>query len=215
MKDGMITLGCKNITLFILVGIKSSEVWERQKEGNEWKLSHWPITSLLLTISRCIMFKTPLSSYSASRPGSTQLEARCGAFCWTLPQRGGGPTLAGALRDRPNLFWPQEETDSRLRLPVSHIGIYIYHFITLTHFSLITWQLPLILTSTFCVENLWLSARPRVHLQQKQILTNKKPERFQMKQIRCLLYFFCLMAYQFLWIFNAKAFNVGKQQWYC
>ena len=54
------------------------------------------------------------------------------------------PALAGALRDWPNLFWPQADTDSRLRVHISCVGIGIYNFITPTPFRLTTWLFPFI-----------------------------------------------------------------------
>ena len=67
------------------------------------------------------------------------------------------------LSDWLGLFWPRD------CLPVSQIGICIYHFITPTHFQSTMWLLPLIFTDASCAENLWLTARSRVNMQQTGI----------------------------------------------
>ena len=57
----------------------------------------------------------------------------------------------------------QPEARSKLRLilklPASHVGICIYHFITPAHFHSTTWLLPLIFTGATCTENLCLMYR--------------------------------------------------------
>ena len=50
---------------------------------------------------------------------------------------------------------------------VSHVGIFIYNFITPTHFRSTIWLLPLIYTDASCAENLWLTAQTRANMQQK------------------------------------------------
>ena len=60
----------------------------------------------------------------------------------------------------------QAEID-RLRLPVSRVGICIHHFITHTHFRSTTWLILLFLICASCTENLWLTARSRVNMQNK------------------------------------------------
>ena len=48
----------------------------------------------------------------------------------------------------------------------SHVGICIYHFITPVHFRSTTWLLPFIFIGASCAENLWLTARSRINMQQ-------------------------------------------------
>ena len=68
-----------------------------------------------------------------------------------------------------NLFWPQADIDRLLltktdRLSREHLHISFYN----AHdFRSTMWLLPLILTGESCVENLWLTARSRVTMQQK------------------------------------------------
>ena len=76
----------------------------------------------------------------------------------------GAPSHSLALPWPTALFWPQAETDSRLRLTVSHVGICIYHFITPTYFCSTTWLLPFIFSRAFRAENLWLTVRSRVNM---------------------------------------------------
>ena len=122
---------------------------QTETEGNKCKPPRWPITSLLLTIPSCVIFK------------DTQLEARCGLFCGTLPQWGAQP-LAGTLCDWSNNFWPlQAESNTRLRQSVSHVSICICHFITPTHFRSTTWQVSLIFTGACCAVNLRVTVRSR------------------------------------------------------
>ena len=124
---------------------------------------------LLLTIY-CVIFKAPLSTSSASRPGSGY---SIGGPLWAVLRdviSVGHPAIYWHSHDRLNLFWPQAEPVSRLTPPVSHMNIYIYHFITPTHFRSTTWLLPLIFTGASCAENLWLTAWLRVNMQHLQQL---------------------------------------------
>ena len=53
----------------------------------------------------------------------------------------------------------------KLRLPVSHMDICIYNFLTPKHFYSTTWLPLLIFTGASCAENLWLTAQSRVNMQ--------------------------------------------------
>ena len=60
------TLLYKNITLFLLCGVKASVVCERRAETRiDWYIDPW---FLLLTIQHWVIFKSPFSTSSASRP---------------------------------------------------------------------------------------------------------------------------------------------------
>ena len=74
--------------------------------------------------------------------------------------------LSAVSTDRYNPTLTQTWDSETLTLTVSHVGICIYHFITPTLFQTTTWLLPLTLTSAFCSENLWLTARSWVNRQQ-------------------------------------------------
>ena len=126
-------------------------VWERQTDGDEDRLLYWPIHSFSLDHNTlCYLHGL---SFSLSTRRTQPLSARA---------------LFGPLRPRFSIYrlnWLlQAETDFKLRPPLSHLGICIYHFITPTHFPLTTWLLPLIFTGASCAENLWLTARSRVNM---------------------------------------------------
>ena len=151
------TLLHKNITLFILLGVKASVVWDWQTDKRR------RIQTSILTqkfFSSC-----SYQSVISSRPhlalllldlGSTQSED-----CWGS---NGTPSHSLALPWLTALFWRQAETDSRLTQPVLHVGIWIHHFITPTHFRSTTWLLLLIFTGAPGAENLWLMARSNVKI---------------------------------------------------
>ena len=158
MHGGMTTaLAYKNITLFILFGVKASVgVWERRRRMETATLTNnflsWPHHTVLSS-------RTHLALLIFSREYSTGGSVRC---C-----RNGAPSHSIALLWLTEFLWPQAETDSRLRLtlPVSLVGIWIHHFITPTHFRSTTWLLPLFFTCAYCAENLWLTALSRVNMQ--------------------------------------------------
>ena len=133
-----------NITLYSRKGWKLLRC-ERQTVGGRRRhsaiLSH---NLLLFSVQRCVIFKVPLSTSSASRSGGTQLEARCEPLCGMLPNQGAQP-LAGILRE-------QISSGCKPGLTVSHVGICIYHFTTLPRFSLTTWLLPPTHPSASCAE---------------------------------------------------------------
>ena len=92
-----------------------------------------------MTIPCNVIFKAPLSSSQQKSPYGP-------LAAW------GTQPLAGALRELPNLFWPQADTVSRLRFLVSHVGICLYHFLKPTHFRSTKWLLLLIYTCASCAE---------------------------------------------------------------
>ena len=94
-----------------------------------------------MTIPHCVIFKAQLSP-SASRLGEGVFNTRPAVDSW--PQQ-------GALCDWPYLFWLQAETQ-RLTLPVFHVRICIYHFITPTRVCSTMWLLLLIFTGVSCTE---------------------------------------------------------------
>ena len=158
------TLLYKNITLFILLRVKASVERERHTDGRRrmetatvthnffsWPyhvLSSRPNLTLLLLLSR-----------GGGR--STQPEARSVKHCPSEV-----PNHLLALPWMTALLWQQAMTP-RLRLtpPVSHVGIYINHFITPTHFRSTTWLLLLIFPGESCAENLRFMAQSGVNMQ--------------------------------------------------
>ena len=106
-----------------------------------------------MTILCCVIFKTPLSTFSTSRPGG-------------YPTRG----LLWAIAPVGYSLWLQAGTDSWLTLTSinldSHAGICIYHFIM----TMISDQLCdcfHLFTQVHPIQrNLWLTARSRVNMQQ-------------------------------------------------
>ena len=109
-------------------------------------------TGRRLTIPLCVIFKASLST-SASRPeGYSTVDS-----LWVV-----------ASAERPATYWRSRDwLKIETLTAVSHVGIFIYHFVTPTHFRLTTWLVLLIFTGASCVENLWSMARSRVNMQQK------------------------------------------------
>ena len=137
--------------------MKSKFLWceREQKDGGrvDYRLTYWPITSSLdhTVLSSRLHFGLLLLGREAQdrRPTMGCSVGRC-------PSRAPGHSLV--------LSWLQAETDWILTLTDGHMGIYVYPFITLTHFLSTTWLLPLIFTGASWSENLWLTARSRVNL---------------------------------------------------
>ena len=102
----------------------------------------------------------------------TQPEACCGA-----------PSHSVTLHNWLNHFWLQAETPG-LRLPASHAGICINHFITPTHFCSTMWLLLLIFTDAFCAENFWLTAWSRINKQHLFEIPRKLPNLILLKKVR-------------------------------
>ena len=95
------------------------------------------------------------------------------------PNQGAQP-LASAVIDciSSDCKWDWLKTHS-----VSHVGIFIYHFIIPPHFRSTTWLLPLIFTGASCEENLWLTVRSRVNMQQ---MVKNKCQRLIAKELGIL-----------------------------
>ena len=126
-----------------------------QKETNgDCHIGPWFL--LLLAIQHYVIFKAPLSTSASQLVGYSTGSP--------LPQQSAQP-LGSAL---VTASWDWLKTESpKLTLPVSHMGICIYHFITPTHFRSTTWLLLLIFTGASCAENLWLTTQSRVNIQHR------------------------------------------------
>ena len=95
-------------------------------------------------------FSWPYYAELSPRPHLALLFLSREVFNWRLAV---ARCLSGASRlsyNKPNLFWPQAETDPRLT--VSHVGICTNHLKMPTHFCWTTWLLPPIYTSASCAE---------------------------------------------------------------
>ena len=154
------TFRCKIITLFILLGVKVSMVCVRQKDrGRRMEiaiLTHnlfsWSYNTVLSSSPHiALLLLLGLVGHSTGSP------------LWTATP------AAGGLHDY--LFSSGWKLRLTARLPVLHVDICIYHFITPTHFRLNAWLLPLIFTGASYAENPRLTARSRVNMQHTE--TNK------------------------------------------
>ena len=149
------TLAYKDISIFILLGVKASVVCKTdgRTDGDESRQLYRPITSSIEHITFCYL-QGPLST-SASCPGSTQPETCCGHL-----------TPVGHQATVWHFPWLTKSllTTVRLTLSVSLMGTRIYHFITPTDSRSTTWLLPLIFPHASCAENLWWTARSRVNI---------------------------------------------------
>ena len=134
-------------------------VWETDGDKKMNEDCHIDPLLLLLTLPRCVIFKAPHRT-STFRWWSTKWEANCGSFCGQLSLRGtqcpsGANLISYSRKLRLRIYTP---------LPVSHVGILIYHFITHTEFNPNTWLILLVVTGASRTENLWLTTRSRVNL---------------------------------------------------
>ena len=118
----------KNIYIFILLWKASVGVWETGRWMEMKTACHIdPELLLLLTILWCVIFKALLStSSSASQLGVLQCRLSVGR----CPSRMLSMTAHSLLA--LSWDWLKTHTD---RVPVSHVGICIYHFITAVHFQ--------------------------------------------------------------------------------
>ena len=161
-KEESTILVYKNTLVFLFFWKGSNTLLcERDKlmEGDEWRLSHWPMTILLLIIPRCVIFKALLGTSSAPRPrevGDTQSKVH-----WNQGLTAGRPDTRWCSRNHLRRL-----TQHCLRLSVSHVDICIYHFIIPAHLCSKTWLLLLIFTGASCGRNLWLKAWWRINNQQ-------------------------------------------------
>ena len=159
----------KDITLFIHLGVKTSVDWERQTETNGDKRRqrqlYWPITSSSLDYSPLYYLQSPTYLFYLSAEGYST-----GGLLWAAVPEGSPAT------HRRTLWLPESLLTARLRLPVSQVDIFMYHFITPTHFRSTTPLLPLIFTGASSLENLWLTAWSRVNiLHMKLKISMRKP----------------------------------------
>ena len=154
----------KTITLFILLEVKASAVWGKNRQGRMETATmtryyfSWPYDAVLSS-------RPDLELLLLLGPEGTQPEAHCGQLWETLPQWGALPLTGAPLTNRSFLAGSSRLTP-KLTVLLSHEGICIYHFITPTHFRLTTWLLPLIFTGASCGENLWLTTQSMVNMQQ-------------------------------------------------
>ena len=151
------THGYKNITLFI-VGVKASVVRERQTDRERERerriktamlihsyLFSWPYHVVLS--SRCYVFNSDETYSTGFQQQATRQSPTSPVRPWFSICRLNWPLQAGAER-----------------LPLSHIGISMYHFVTHTYFQSTTKLLPFIFSGASCLENFWLTARSKVNM---------------------------------------------------
>ena len=154
-----LTFDYKRINLFILLGVKATVgAWEAET-GWRKGLPHWSITSSLDHTMLCYL------------RGLTE------PFCFSAVGEGGywpGGPLWTALLDatqrgtQPHAGAPVTASWDWLSQTacISWGHLHISTFITPTHFRSTTWLLPTIFIGVACAENLWLTARSRVNMQQ-------------------------------------------------
>ena len=165
-KEWMTLSFYKNVYVFISLerGQSFCGVWEtdgRTETNTDCHID--PKLLLLLTIPCYVIFKASFSTYSASRPGVLNWRPAVGS-CLS-----GAPSHTLALFVTRRISPGSKLRLTQLTLSVSHVGIYIYHFMTPTHFRSTTWLLPLIFRVASCAENLWLTVRSRVSRQKKKL----------------------------------------------
>ena len=114
--------------------------WKLVLSTTTYNFFSWP--------SHCVIFKAPLSTSSASWLGVLNWRLAVGCCVGRCPSR------------------TPSHSRLRLTLPVSHMDICIYHFITSTNFHSTIWLLSLIFTGASCAENFWLRAQSKVNTQQ-------------------------------------------------
>ena len=161
-------------TLFILLEIKAFAVWEglTKTEGDKERLLYWPITFLLLNISRCVIFKVPLSNSSASRPWGRQPVACCKLLCGPLHQQGTQPLADAPVTNRSLLAaswdWLKIHTAriSRGQIYIFFLNIYTFPFNYETDSAYFH-------RCVLC-RNIWLMARSWVNMQQFEVKFKKE-----------------------------------------
>ena len=141
---------------FILERVDVSVVWER----DGWRQGQTAILTqlLLLTIARCVIFKNPLSTYSASWLG--------------LLNRGSLRATALSLQPGPHSGFPISNTSTAA-------GTCLYSFITSTCFRFFF--------CLFTQVNFWLTARSRVNIQQHKAIWMGYPIRLELTRVSLLV----------------------------
>ena len=87
---------------------------------------HIDLQLLILFIACSVIFKAPPTKHFCfSAGGGYSIRGLLWAALWDA---------AGEVSHSLALPWTQAKTDSRLKLPLSHVGIFLCHFITPTHF---------------------------------------------------------------------------------
>ena len=141
-----------NSTLLFSKGVKASVMCEgdRRAKRDKDRLPHWLTTSSFDNITLCYL-QGPTRHFFLlpSRPHPALF----------LLLSSGGSLWAAASTGYSR--WLQAETP---RLPLTHVSICIYHFVTPTHFRSTMWLRLLIFTCLSCLENLWSTARSKVNM---------------------------------------------------
>ena len=136
-------------------------------EGDKYSLSYWPITSLDMLSSRphlVLLSTSQPMGYSTRGPLWAILYYLQGLM-YCLPTRHTQLVLARGPSSSLQPWFSICRPLRADRLALSHMGISIYHFITLTHFWSTTWLLLLIFPGVSHVENRWLTTQSKVNMQ--------------------------------------------------